>query len=67
MSPKLESNKSYEISNLILTRLGNQSDGDDTIKDGETDKIESFEIPFGITVKGWETVLLGNEEGVVTI
>lgn len=65
--PKVESNKSYEINNLILTRLGNQSDGDDTIKDGETDKIESFEIPFGITVKGWETVLLGNEKGVVTI
>lgn len=65
--PKVESNKSYEINNLILTRLGNQSDGDNTIEDGETDKIESFEIPFGITVKGWETVLLGNAEGVVTI
>ncbi|MGM9790846.1 MAG: hypothetical protein ACI3Y4_00410 [Candidatus Cryptobacteroides sp.] len=65
--PKVESNKSYEINNLILTRLGNQSDGDNNIDEGETDRIESFEIPFGITVKGWDTVLLGNAEGVVTI
>ena len=64
--PNVEFNKSYEINELILTRLGNQSDGDDSIDTPENDRIESFDIPFGITVSNWDTVLLGNE-GIVTI
>lgn len=62
----VQSNKSYEIRELILTRLGNPSDGDDNIDDGEDEPIVSVEIPFGVEVKDWEVVLVGNE-GTVTI
>ena len=64
--PNVLPNRSYEIKELVLTRLGNQSDGDNDIDSGEHDKIESFSIPFGITIQDWTPVLLGNE-GTVTI
>ena len=64
--PKIQANRSYDIKELVLTRLGNQSNGDDTIDSGETEVIESFEIPFGIGIQDWTTVLLG-DEGTVTI
>lgn len=59
-------NKSYEIRELVLTRLGNPSNGDDVIDDGENDEIQAYDIPFGIEVKDWTVVLLGTE-GTVTI
>ena len=62
----IQSNKSYEIKELVLTRLGNTADGDDTVNAGEDSKIESFEVPFGIAITDWEVQLLG-EDGVVTI
>ena len=62
----VQSNKSYEIKELVITRLGNPSDGDDDIDPGEDDPITSVEIPFGISVNDWAVVLLG-DEGTVTI
>lgn len=64
--PGILSNKSYEIRELVITRLGNPSDGDDDIEPGEDDPITSVEIPFGISVNDWSVVLLG-EDGTVTI
>ena len=62
----VERNRSYEIKELVITRLGNPSDGDNMIDQGENEKIESFDLPFGIEVKPWLLVLLG-DEGTVTI
>ena len=65
--PNVVSNKSYEINELVITRLGNASDGDDVVNPGEDEKIESFDIPFGITIADWDVVLLGDEGGIVTV
>lgn len=62
----VQNNKSYEIKELVLTRLGNPSNGDDNIDDGENDPIVSVSIPFGIEVNDWDVVLVG-DEGIVTI
>lgn len=65
--PNILSNKSYEINELVITRLGNSSDGDDVVNPGEDEKIESFDIPFGITIADWDVVLLGDASGIITI
>lgn len=62
----IQNNKSYEIRELVLTRLGNPSNGDDKIDAGENDPIESVNIPFGIEVNDWDVVLVG-DEGTITI
>ena len=64
--PALESNKSYEVMNLVLTKLGNKSDGDDVITDSEDQDIESVSCEFTIVVNDWEQVLVG-EGGTFTI
>ena len=51
---------------LVITRLGNPSNGDDVIDPGEDDPIVSEEIPFTVVVNDWEQVLLGTD-GTVTI
>lgn len=66
LSMGVQSNKSYEIRELILTRLGNPSNGDDRIDDGEDEPIVSVEIPFGVEVNDWDVVLVG-DSGTVTI
>lgn len=60
------SNKSYDAMELVITRLGNPSNGDDVIDPGEDDPIVSEEIPFTVVVNDWEQVLLGTD-GTVTI
>lgn len=62
----IESNKSYEIKELVLTILGNHSNGDDTIDDGEDNDIEKSELNVTIEVNDWTEVLVG-EAGTVTI
>lgn len=60
------SNKSYDAQELVITRLGNHSNGDDVIDPGEDDPIVSEEIPFKVVVNDWDQVLLG-ANGTVTI
>jgi len=60
------SNRSYEIKELVITRLGNPSDGDDDIDSGEDQPVTSVDIPFGVSVSDWEVVLLG-DNGTVSI
>lgn len=55
--PSLEYNKSYEISNLVITRPG--SDDPDM-------PVVGFDVPFQITVNDWTQVLMGTD-GTVTI
>lgn len=55
--PALESNKTYEIENLVITRPG--SDDPDI-------PVVVYDVPFKISILGWEQVLLGNE-GTITI
>lgn len=62
----VQKNRSYEVNELIITRYGNPSNGDNTVDPGEDDKIESFDIPFGITINEWTLVLLG-DAGTITI
>lgn len=62
----IESNKSYEIKELVLTRLGNHSNGDDNADDGEDDDIQSIVAQIAIEVNDWTEVLVG-EGGTFTI
>lgn len=60
------SNKSYEIEELVITRPGNHSDGDDENDEGEDDDISFSDAGITIYVKDWTVVPVGNA-GVVTI
>lgn len=64
--PVIESNKSYEIRNLVITRLGNTTNGDDILDEGEDVPIEILDVQFEVVVLDWDLELLG-ENGVVTI
>ena len=73
--PVLQSNKSYEINLLNITRLGNKyndtdhdgdgnepdgpTDGEDT---GEEDTIETIKQMFEINVVDWDVVLVDNDD-----
>lgn len=57
--PALESNKSYEVSKLTITRPGSLS---------PDDEISIVEAQFEVNVVDWTTVLLGdNADGIVEI
>lgn len=63
----VESNNSYEIRNLTITRLGNWSDGDDVIDTNEsTEPIVTTQFDCEIEILPWNLVLLG-DEGNITI
>ena len=68
--PALESNKSYEINMLSITKNGNQDDGNHDPNDpddiDEEKPIVGAVQAFEITVNDWSIVLLG-EGGNVTI
>lgn len=66
----IQSNRSYEIKELRITRPGNPSDGDDLIEEGEDDPIAGSSATFNIVVNDWEQVFItssGAEEGTVVI
>lgn len=62
--PSLQSNHSYEIQLLKITRVGNTDDGghdpDDPDDIDEEKPVEGFEQDFEITVNDWTVVLVGN-------
>lgn len=68
--PALESNKSYEINLVNITKNGNIDDNhhdpDDPDDIDEENPVVGFEQGFEITVNDWTVVLLG-EEGEITI
>lgn len=66
----VQANRSYQIDNLTITRLGNPSDGDDIIEEGEDDPIEAGSVTFDIIVSDWEQVFVsgpGEENGQFSI
>ena len=65
--PAMESNKSYELNELVITILGNPSDGDDDADDGEDQDIDKINETVKIVVNDWTEVLVGNDQGVFTI
>lgn len=62
----LASNKSYEIIELVITKLGNRSNGDDFADDGEDDDINKVAASATVVVNDWTEVLIG-DNGVYTI
>lgn len=68
--PAMESNKSYEINLVNITRVGNLDDGDhdpDNPDDTDEEKpVAGFDQAFEITVNPW-TVILVNGDGNITI
>lgn len=68
--PALESNHSYEINLVKITRAGNADDGDHDPDDpddiDEEKPVEGFEQSFEITVNPWTVVLVG-DEGTIEI
>ena len=62
----VERNKSYEVKELVITRVGNPSDGDDDIEGDENKPIQSSQATITINVLDWEQVLIG-ENGSITI
>ena len=57
--PALESNKSYEISLVTITRAGNPDDGNEPDSDDDTDEekpVVGFDQGFQITVNPWTVV-----------
>ena len=59
--PALESNKSYEISLVTITRLGNPDNGDEPNSDDDIDEekpIVGFDQGFEITVNPWTVVTI---------
>jgi len=67
--PELESNKSYEISELVITRPGNKDDGKEGGED-EENPVTGSEASFTVNVNNWSTVLItgqGDSEGNYTI
>lgn len=65
----VEYNKCYDINLLTITKLGNPSDGDDDIDDGEDDIITPATATFTISVNDWDQVLTfgGVTDGNITI
>ena len=59
--PALESNKSYEISLVNITRLGNPDDGNEPDNDDDIDEekpVVGFDQGFEITVNPWTVVTI---------
>ena len=69
--PALESNKSYEIELLTITKNGNPDNGghdpDDPDDTDEEDPVTGFEQNFQITVNDWTVVLVGDANGNIEI
>ena len=66
--PLLESNSTYEFSELVIRSIGNPSNGDDTIDPGEDDPISSEEVSFSVEVQGWNVHPVSNgDDGNYTI
>lgn len=59
------SNRLYRISELRITRLGNDANGDDVIDDGETDPITVASATVDLDVADWSVVLVNGDGKVV--
>lgn len=64
--PSVNRNTVYQINDLVITRPGNPTNGDDNIDDGEITPISLSSMSTSLMITDWTVVLLGNS-GTVTI
>ncbi|MBO4341095.1 MAG: hypothetical protein J5835_06675 [Bacteroidales bacterium] len=66
--PPMERNCTCEITELVITAIGNPSDGDDELDPGEDDPITFTQATFSVTVQPWTIVpISNNNDGSYTI
>ena len=66
--PPMERNCTCEISELVVTAIGNPSNGDDVLDPGEDEPITFTEATFNVTVQPWTVVPVSNDaDGKYTI
>ena len=66
--PAMPGNSTLEVSELVITSIGNISNGDDVLDDGENEPITFQEATFNVTVKPWTVIPVSNgTDGKYTI
>lgn len=66
--PVMAGNTTLEISEMVITSIGNVSNGDDVLDDGEDQPIVFQDNTFNVTVKQWTVVPVSNgADGKYTI
>ncbi|MCR5408837.1 MAG: hypothetical protein K6E61_07035 [Bacteroidales bacterium] len=66
--PAMPGNSTLEVSELVITSIGNISNGDDVLDDGENEPITFQEATFNVTVKPWTIIAVSNgTDGKYTI
>lgn len=66
--PPMERNCTCEVTELVITAIGNPSNGDDVLDPGEDDPITFTQASFNVTVQPWAVVAVtNNADGKYTI
>ena len=66
--PPMERNCTCEVTELVITAIGNPSNGDDVLDPGEDDPITFTQATFNVTVQPWTIVdISNNSDGKYTI
>ncbi|MBP5675430.1 MAG: hypothetical protein J6W94_00250 [Bacteroidales bacterium] len=66
--PQMAGNCTCEVTELVISSIGNVSNGDDILDPGEDEPITFQEASFNITVKPWTVVPVSNgDDGKYTI
>lgn len=66
--PVMAGNTTLEVSEMVITSIGNVSNGDDVLDDGEDQPIVFQDNTFNVTVKPWTVVPVSNgADGKYTI
>jgi len=66
--PPMERNCTCEVTELVITAIGNPSDGDDELDPGEDEPITFTQATFNVTVQPWTIVnVSNNSDGKYTI
>lgn len=66
--PPMERNCTCEVNELVLTAIGNPSNGDDILDPGEDEPITFTQASFNVTVLPWTVVPVSNtDDGKYTI
>lgn len=66
--PAMAANTTLEVSEMVITSIGNVSNGDDILDPGEDQPVEFQENTFSVTVKPWTVVPVATDtDGKYTI
>ena len=61
--PAMAPNHTLEVTEIVITSVGNISNGDDYIDDGEDTPVTFLEATFTLNVQPWTIVTVSNETG----